>query len=194
MPPVDEDVTQLLLAWNNGDATALNRLMPLVEAELRKLARYHMRREDSAHTLQTTALVNEVYLKLVNQKKTHWHNRAHFFAISAQLMRRILVDHARRTMRGKRGGGVPDVPIDDVAVLSKEKSIELLALDEALDRLAQVDPLKSKIVEMRHFGGLSVEETAEVLKIAEITVMRHWKLAKTWLRREVRGTGKKIKR
>jgi len=186
MPP-PEDVTQLLLAWNNGDSSALDRLMPLVEAELRRLAKYHMRREDSAHTLQTTALVNEVYLKLVNQKQTQWHNRVHFFAISAQLMRRILVDHARRTMRGKRGGGASNVPLDEVAVLSKEKSIEMLALDEALDRLAQVDPLKSRIVEMRYFGGLSVEETAEVLNTSGITVMRHWKLAKSWLKREVRG-------
>lgn len=187
MPPL-EDVTQLLLAWNNGDSSALNRLMPLVEAELRRLAHYHMRQEDSAHTLQTTALVNEVYLKLVNQKQMQWHNRAHFFAISAQLMRRILVDHARRTKRGKRGGGTPNVSLDEVAVLSKEKSIEILALDEALDRLTQIDPLKSRIVELRHFGGLSVEETATVLEISEITVMRHWKLAKTWLKREVRGS------
>lgn len=182
-----ENVTQLLLAWNNGDSAALNRLIPLVEAELRRLASYYMRREDSTHTLQTTALVNEVYLKLVNQKQAQWHNRAHFFAVSAQLMRRILVDHARHGMRRKRGGGAPDVPLDEVAVLSKEKSIEILALDEALDRLAQIDPLKSRIVELRHFGGLSVEETARVLNISEITVMRHWKLAKTWLKREVRG-------
>lgn len=182
-----ESVTELLLAWNNGDSSALNRLMPLVEFELRRMAQNQMRREDVNNTLQTTALVNEVYLKLVNQKKAHWRSRAHFFAIAAHLMRRILVDYARRKLRGKRGGGKADICLDDIAVISQEKSAELLALDEALDRLAKFDPLKSKVVELRHFGGLSVEETAAVLKISEITVMRHWKLAKTWLRRELRG-------
>ena len=147
-----------------------------------------MRREDSTNTLQTTALVNELYLKLVDQRKAKWQNRAHFFAVAAQLMRRILIDHARRNLRNKRGGGARDIPLDDVAIVSQEKSRELVALDEALTRLAEIDPLKCKIVELRHFGGLSVKETAEVLKIAEITVMRHWGLAKTWLRREVRGT------
>ena len=181
-----EDVTQLLLDWNNGDSSALNRLMPLVEVELRRVAKHHMRRESGTHTLQTTALVNEVYLKLVNQKQAHWHNRAHFFAVAAQLMRRILVDHARRNLRAKRGGGKQELLLDEVTVLSREKSAELLALDEALDRLSRLEPLKSKIVEMRHFGGLSVEETAAVLKVSEITVMRHWKLAKSWLRREIR--------
>jgi len=181
-----EDVTQLLLAWNSGDTSALNRLMPLVEAELRRVARYHMRREDAAHTLQTTALVNEVYLKLVDQKHARWHNRAHFFAIAAQLMRRILVDHARRNLRGKRGGGKANLPLDEVTVISHGKSVELLALHEALEHLSMLDPQKSRIVELRHFGGLSVEETAEVLQISEITVMRHWKLAKAWLRRELR--------
>lgn len=182
-----ESVTDLLIAWNGGDSSALERLIPLVEAELRRIARYHMRRESPAHTLQTTALVNEVYLKLVDQTHARWHNRAHFFAVAAQLMRRILVDHARRNMRNKRGGGAADLPLDKVAVLSTEKSAELLALDEALSRLAELDPLKARIVELRHFGGLSVKETAEVLKISEVTVIRHWGLAKSWLRREVRG-------
>lgn len=182
-----ESVTELLIAWSDGDSSALDRLIPLVEAELHRIARHHMRHEGPEHTLQTTALVNEVYLKLVNQKQAHWHNRAHFFAVSAQLMRRILVDHARHSARDKRGGGAPNVPLDEVAVLSDEKSAEILALDEALDRLAQIDALKSRIVVLRYFGGLSVEETAAVLNIAEITVMRHWKLAKTWLKREVRG-------
>jgi|ERR1044071_975461 RNA polymerase sigma factor (TIGR02999 family) len=182
-----ENITELLLAWNSGDTSALNRLMPLVEAELRRVARYYMRREGEAHTLQTTALVNEVYLKLVNQKQVQWHNRAHFFAISSQFMRRILVDHARRNLRGKRGGGKEELCLDNVTDFSQEKSAEILALDEALNRLSQLEPLKSRIVELRHFGGLSVEETAEVLKISKITVMRHWKLAKAWLRREVRG-------
>jgi RNA polymerase sigma-70 factor, ECF subfamily len=183
----DESVTELLIAWSEGDLSALDRLMPLIESELRRLASYHMRRENEAHTLQTSALVNELYLKLVDQKRAKWQNRAHFFAVAAQLMRRILVDHARRNIRGKRGGGVADLTIDDVAVISEEKSAELLALDEALTRLATIDPFKGRIVEMRHFGGLTVEETAEVLKVSGITVMRHWSLAKAWLRREVRG-------
>ena len=182
-----ESVTELLIAWNDGDSSALNRLMPLIEVELRRMARYQMQREDANNTLQPTALVNEVYLKLVNQKKSNWRSRAHFFAIAAKLMRRILIDHARRKLRGKRGSGKADISIDDVAIISRGKSVELLALDEALDRLAKFDALKSRIVELRHFGGLSVEETAEVLKISEITVMRHWKLAKTWLRRDLRG-------
>lgn len=182
-----ESVTQLLLAWNSGDQSALNRLMPLVESELRRVARFHMRREGVGHTLQTTALVNEVYLRLIDQKKSNWHSRAHFFAVAAQLMRRVLVDYARRHLRHKRGGGVTDLPLDEVTVISREKSAELLALDDALNRLSKLDPLKSKIVEMRHFGGLTVKETAEVLKISEVTVIRHWGLAKSWLRREVRG-------
>lgn len=184
--PTGENVTELLLAWSEGDVSALNRLMPIVERELRHLARHYMRQEQNVHTLQTSALVNELYLKLVDQRHAKWHNRAHFFAVAAQLMRRILVDHARRDRRAKRGGGVPPVPIDDVAVLSEEKSAELLALDEALERLAVLDPLKARIVELRYFGGLTVDETAEVLKISGVTVMRHWSLAKTWLRREVR--------
>jgi RNA polymerase sigma-70 factor, ECF subfamily len=180
-------VTELLIAWNEGDLSALDRLMPLVEAELRRLAQFHMRRESPTHTLQPTALVNEVYLKLVDQTHARWHNRAHFFAVAAQLMRRILVDHARRNLRGKRGGGADDVPLDEAMAISPKKSVELLAMDEALDRLARFDPLKAKIVELRHFGGLSVKETAEVLQVAEITVMRHWGLAKSWLRLQLRG-------
>lgn len=180
-------ITELLLAWNDGDATALSSLMPLVEAELRRLARYYMRREEVGHTLEPTALVNEVYLKLVDQRKVRWHNRAHFFAVAAELMRRILVDHARRKLRDKRGGGARATPLEEASVLSDEKSVELLALNEALDRLAKTDSLKSQIVVLRHFGGLSVEETAEVLGISPATVMRHWKLARSWLKCEVRG-------
>lgn len=183
-------ITELLLAWNEGDMAALSRLMPLVEAELRKLARRHMRREEVAHTLEPTALVNELYLKLVDQKKARWHNRVHFFAVAAELMRRILVDHARRKLRDKRGGGVRAVPLDEALALTEEKSVELLALDEALDRLAEADDLKSRIVVLRHFGGLSVEETAEVLGISAQKVMRHWNLAKSWLKCEVRGPSK----
>ena len=182
-----ETVTQLLLAWSDGDATALERLLPYVETELRRLASYHMRREKAGHTLQTTALVNELYLKLVDQTQAKWQNRAHFFAVAAQLMRRILVDYARRQLRSKRGGGVSDVALDEAVIISQEKSEDILSLNDALDRLAKLDVLKARIVELRHFGGLSVEETAEVLKISEVTVMRHWALAKSWLRREVRG-------
>ena len=182
-----ESVTDLLIAWNDGDPSALERLIPLVEGELRRLAKYHMRRESPAHTLQTTALVNEVYLKLVDQTHARWHNRAHFFSIAAQIMRRILIDYARRNLRGKRGGGAEDLPLEEAAALTPEKSAELLALDEALNRLASVDPLKARVVELRHFGGLSVKETAEVLKISEVTVIRHWGLAKSWLRKQVRG-------
>lgn len=185
--PTTESITKLLLAWSDGDASALDRLLPQVEVELRRLASHHMRRENPGHTLQTTALVNELYLKLVNQSQAKWHNRAHFFAVASQLMRRILVDHARRRLRGKRGGGVSTLALDKAAVISHEKSAELLALDEALRRLATLDPIKARVVELRHFGGLSVRETAEVLKIAEITVIRHWGLAKSWLRKEVRG-------
>ncbi|HEV2860550.1 MAG TPA: sigma-70 family RNA polymerase sigma factor [Pyrinomonadaceae bacterium] len=182
-----ESVTELLIAWNDGDPSALERLIPLVEGELRRLARRHMRREGPAHTLQTTALVNEVYLKLVDQTHAHWHNRAHFFSISAQIMRRILIDYARRNLRGKRGGGAAELPLEEAAILTREKSAELVALDEALKRLAELDPLKARVVELRHFGGLSVKETAEVLKISEVTVIRHWGLAKSWLRKQVRG-------
>jgi RNA polymerase sigma factor (TIGR02999 family) len=185
--PATESVTDILVAWNEGDHSALNRLIPIVEGELRRLAKHHMRHENPAHTLQTTALVNEVYIKLVDQTHARWQSRAHFFAIAAQIMRRILVDHARRHLRGKRGGGAVELPLDEAAIISHSKSVELVALDEALERLSKVDRLKARIVELRHFGGLSVKETAEVLKIAEITVIRHWGLAKSWLRREVRG-------
>lgn len=182
-----DGVTQLLLAWNSGDESALDRLMPLVESELRQVARRQMRREGPGHTLQTTALVNEVYLKLVKQEKSDWQSRAHFYAVAAKIMRRILVDHARRQLRHKRGDGEKDLRLEEVTAISREKSVELVALDEALDRLAKLDPLKSQIVELRHFGGLTVGETAEVLGIASVTVIRHWGLAKAWLGREVRG-------
>ena len=159
--------------------------MPLVERELRRIAANHMRRESPGHTLQTTALVNEAYLKLVDQREVRWQNRAHFFALSSQLMRRILLDHARAQKRGKRGGDAVHIALEDVAVITPEKSEELIALDEALTRLAQFDANKSKIVELRFFGGLSVNEVAEVLGIAPVTVMLHWRLAKAWLRREI---------
>ena len=161
--------------------------MPLVENELRRIAANHMRRESPGHTLQTTALVNEAYLKLVKQRGVRWQNRAHFFALSAQLMRRILLDHARTQGRKKRGGEAVHVDLNEVAVMSPEKSEDLIALDEALTRLAEFDLKKSNIVELRYFGGLSVEEVAEVLDIAPVTVAKHWRLAKTWLQREIIG-------
>ena len=170
-----------------GDRSALDEMFPLVLRELRKMAHTHMRNEGIAHTLQTTALINEAYLKLVNQKELNWQNRVHFFAVASKVMRHILLDFARTRSREKRGGGAAHVEFEDAVRVSTEKSSEIIALDEALTQLAEIDPLKSHIVEMRHFGGMSVEETAEALGIAPITVMRHWNLAKAWLRREISG-------
>jgi RNA polymerase sigma-70 factor, ECF subfamily len=180
------DITQLLIAWCEGDAKALGSLMPLVERELHRIARHYMRRENPGHTLQTTALVNEAYLRLIDQKNVRWQNRAHFFGIAAQVMRRILLNYARDRHRAKRGGHAVQVSLSEVAVMSEEKSSELIALDEALVRLAVIDERKARVVELRFFGGLSVEETAEVLKVAPVTVIRHWNMAKAWLAREIR--------
>jgi len=177
----------LLIDWNNGSPEALEKLMPLVEGELRRIAANHMRKENPGHTLQTTALVNEAYLKLVDQRDVRWQNRAHFFALASKLMRRILLDHARTQGRAKRGGRAVHVDLADVAVMAPKKSEDLIALDEALNRLAEFDARKSSIVEMRFFGGLSVDEVAEVLGIAPVTVMLHWRLAKAWLQKEMRG-------
>jgi RNA polymerase sigma factor (TIGR02999 family) len=155
--------------------------MPLVDQELHRLAHRYMRREHVGHTLQTTALVNEAYLKLVDQKQVHWKNRAHFFALSAHLMRRILVDHARARKYAKRGGGAERISLDETMLMAKEKSADLIVLDDALNKLATLDTRKSKVVELRFFGGLSVEETAEALQISGVTVMREWNMAKAWL-------------
>jgi RNA polymerase sigma factor (TIGR02999 family) len=171
-------VTQLLNDWSRGDQAALESLMPLDHEELRRLAHRYMRRERLGHTLQTTALINEAYLRLVEQQHVKWQSRAHFFAIAAQLMRRILVDYARTRTRAKRGGGALRVSLNDAAVSSQERGTELIALDDALGRLATIDPRKSQVVELRFFGGLSVDETAEVLKVTPMTVMRDWKTAK----------------
>ena len=179
------EITGLLVDWSNGDQSALEKLLPLVERELHRLAHSYMRRENPDHTLQTSALVNEAYLKLVDQKKTHWQNRAHFFGIAAQIMRRILMNYARDQHRAKRGGKAVQVSLSQVAVMSEEKSEELIALDEALQRLTEIDERKSQVVELRYFGGLSIEETAEVLKVSQITVMRDWKYAKAWLARAI---------
>lgn len=182
-----KSVTQLLAAWGDGDQAALDQLVPMVYEELRRLARSYMRRERQNHTLQTTALVNEAYLRLVDQKHMRWQNRAHFFAISAQLMRRILVDYARRRGYQKRGGGALQVTLAGAESLTDERTPDLVALDEALSSLAEIDPRRSQVVELRFFGGLSIEETAEVLKLSPTTVERDWTIAKAWLRKTVMG-------
>jgi RNA polymerase sigma factor (TIGR02999 family) len=174
-------VTQLLLAWSDGDAAALEQLMPLVYDELRRLARRNMARENPGHTLQTTALVNEAYLRLVDWKNVQWQNRAHFFGVSAQLMRRILVDFARSRNQLKREGAARPVALEEAMAISHEPGADIIALDDALTALADIDPRKSQIVEMRFFGGLEMDEIAEVLKVSPITVKREWAKAKAWL-------------
>jgi RNA polymerase sigma factor (TIGR02999 family) len=182
MVPATKEVTRLLVDWGNGDQAALDELIPLVYDELRRLAGRYMRRESQGHTLQTSALVNEAYLRLIDQKSVQWQNRAHFFGVAAQLMRRILVDHARSRSRAKRGGGAQMVSLAEQAVVSNEVE-EVIALDDALKSLAEMDPRKSQIVEMKFFGGLTTEEVAEVLKITSRTVEREWRTAKAWLNR-----------
>jgi RNA polymerase sigma factor (TIGR02999 family) len=183
--PAQPDVTALLLAWSEGDSSALDQLAPLVYQELRRLARHYMGQERPGHTLQATALVNEAYLRLVDLNRMRWQNRAHFFAVSAQMMRRILVEFARHRHRDKRGGDAPRVSLDEALEVSAEKGTDLVALDDALCTLAAMDPRLGQVVELRFFGGLSVEETAEVLKVSAETVMRDWKTAKAWLLREM---------
>lgn len=180
------DITKLLKAWGEGDQTALEKLTPIVYKELHRLAGRYMKGERPGHSLQTTALVNEAYMRLVDYKRMQWQNRAHFFAVSAQLVRRILVEHARRRNL-KRGGGIRHVSLDEVAVTGGSRSADLVALDDAMKALAQMDSRKERVVEMRFFGGLSVEETAEVLKVSPVTVMRDWSTAKAWLYRELGG-------
>ena len=175
-----EDASQLLRAWSDGDQGALDRLTPIVYSELRRLARRYMNRERPGHSLQTTALVHEAYLRLVDYKKMKWQDRAHFFAVSAQLMRRILVEHARK-QNLKRGGGVQHVSLEEAAMVGGEPSTDLVALDDAMNQLARLDPRKVQVVEMRFFGGLSIDETAEVLKVSPVTVRRDWTAAKVWL-------------
>jgi len=182
---MSQEITQLLLAWNEGDAQALDRLMPLVQCELHRLAHRYMAGERSGHPLQTTALVNEAYLRLIDSSRVRWQNRAHFFAVSAQLMRRILVDVARARKKLKRGGDSIQVPLDEAMAISRQPAPDLVALDEALTTLAAFDARKSKVVELRFFGGLTVDETAEVLNVSAMTVARDWGLAKSWLLREL---------
>lgn len=179
------EITGLLVAWGGGDKSALDRLMPLVYDELRRLAHRYMSNERPGHTLQTTALVNEAYLRLVNWKEVQWQNRAHFFGVSAQMMRRILVDFARDRQYLKRGGGAMQVSLSDASSFAECRAADLVALDEALTALTKQDERKGQVVEMRFFGGLSIKEVAEVLKVSEETVMRDWRLAKVWLLREL---------
>lgn len=181
-------VTELLIAWSDGDEAAFERLLPLVYDELRRLARGYLRAERGGHTLQTTAIVHEAYLRLVDRRQVKWQNRAHFFAVAAQAMRRLLVDHARTKRRVKRGGNDrQQVSLDEAMYLTNEKSGELILLDEALSRLQTIEPRQSRVVELRYFGGLTNEEVAEILKISANTVMRDWSLARAWLYREMKS-------
>ena len=184
-PPTPSNVTQLLKDWSAGDRAATDRLMPLVYEELRRLAHQYMRREKPGHTLQTSALVNEAYVRLVDQSKIEWKSRAHFFGIAALLMRRILVDQARRRNFAKRGGSAIQVSLTDVVAVAHEQSASVVALDDALKTLEQEDPRKARIVELRFFGGMSIEETAEALSVSPGTVMREWTFARAWLRKEM---------
>ena len=178
-------ISQLLARYSDGDQAALDQLMPLVYGELRKMARRYMRGQPPGHTLQTTALIHEAYLKLVGQGQRRWKHRAHFFGVAAQAMRHILVDYARSHHAAKRGGEVREVSFDEAAAVTEERAAEVVALDDALDMLAELAPRQSRVVELRYFGGLSVEETAEVLKVSAETVKRDWRMAKVWLLREL---------
>jgi len=185
--PSQEKLSQLLVEWSNGDKAALDKLIPLVYDELHRMAHHYMVGERHGHTLHTSALINEAYLRLVDYRKMRWQNRAHFFAVAAQLMRRILVDHARSRHYAKRGPDACKVPLDEAVVVSQEPATDLVALDDALTNLAMFDPQKSQIVELRYFGGLSIEETAEVLGLSPTTVKREWRRAKAWLHKAITG-------
>jgi RNA polymerase sigma factor (TIGR02999 family) len=183
--PSPHELTGLLRDWSEGDREALDKLTPLVYDELRRLAHHYISQERPGHTLQTTALVHEAYIRLAGQKNVHWQDRAHFFAVCAQVMRHILVDHARRRQYAKRGGDARQVTLGEETAMTPERAAELIALDEALDRLAALDPRKGRIVELRYFLGLSIEETAEALNVSPVTVRRDWRAAKSWLYKEV---------
>ncbi|MCA1624552.1 MAG: sigma-70 family RNA polymerase sigma factor [Acidobacteria bacterium] len=186
MEEKSQQITQLLNQWSDGDAEVLDGLMPLIYIELRRQASGYLRRERSNHTLQPTALINEAYLKLIDQHNVKWQNRAHFFAIAAQAMRRILVDYARERKREKRGGAAENLPLDEaLTIVSREKSLDLVALDKALNKLAQFDERQAKVVELRYFSGLSIDETAEVLGVSNVTIRRDWTMAKAWLHQEI---------
>ena len=183
--PSTTRVTELLQAWGGGDQAAFDELLPIVYDELRRLAGHYLRRERPNHTLQPTALVHEAYLRLVDQRQMQWQNRTHFFGAAAQVMRRILVDHARQHGAAKRGGAEQRVTLDEGVAFARERDVNLLALDDALNRLAEVDPQMSRLVELRFFGGLSIDDTAQVLGVSEATVTRQWRAAKAWLHREL---------
>jgi RNA polymerase sigma factor (TIGR02999 family) len=180
-----DNITELLVGYGRGDKEALDKLMPIVYEELRRQAARYLRREQAGHTLQTTALIHEAYVRLVDQRNVQWQNRAHFFGIAAQMMRRILVDHARTKKRAKRGGSDVKVSLADATIPVKERDLDVVALDEALTRLAEIDEQQSRVVELRFFSGLTVEETAEVMGISPATVKRDWSMAKAWLHREI---------
>ena len=182
-PP--EDITQLLVDWGKGNKLALDGLMPLVYDELHRIASRYLRRERQGHTLQTTALINEAYLRIVDQNRVNWQSRAHFFGVAAQMMRRILVDHARSHLYAKRGGGAQKLTLDEAIATPQERDLDLVALDDALTALTQIDPQQSRIIELRFFGGLTIEETAEVIGISPATVKRDWNMAKAWLFGEI---------
>jgi RNA polymerase sigma-70 factor, ECF subfamily len=191
MTASQHQISQLLARYSDGEQEALDQLLPLVYGELRKMARRYMRGQPTGHTLQTTALIHEAYLKLAGQEEKRWQNRAHFFGVAAQAMRHILVDYARAQQTAKRRGDAREVSFDETAVVTDERAAELVALDDALDSLAKLAPRQSRVVELRYFGGLSVEETAEVLKISVETVTRDWRMAKTWLLRELQRSNAK---
>lgn len=190
--PSSDQITSLLIAWKEGNQQALEQLLPLVESELRRIAHAQMRREREDHTLQTTALINEAYLRLVDATGINWQNRAQFFGISAKIMRRILINYARDSKAKKRGeGNVEHINVDDAVIFSPERSKDLIELDEALKRLSEFDETKSQVVEMRFFGGMSIEETAEALGVSPSSVSLHWRMARAWLREELSGEGGK---
>ncbi|MGH9752174.1 MAG: sigma-70 family RNA polymerase sigma factor [Blastocatellia bacterium] len=186
-PPIE--ITERLIAWGAGDRAAFDQLLPVVYQELRRIAGNYLRQENPGHTLQPTALVHEAWLRLIDQTRVNWRNRAQFFGVAAQLMRRILVDHAKTKHREKRGGDAVKLSLDDVINLSRERAADILALDDALDELTRIDGRKSRVVELRYFGGFSVEETAQILEVSPETVMRDWKMAKAWLYQQIRREG-----
>jgi RNA polymerase sigma-70 factor, ECF subfamily len=181
--PAPGELTQLLIAWSEGDTCAIDQLAPLVYSELRKIAHRYMNREHAGHTLQTTALIHEAFLRLLGNPQESWQNRAHFYAIAAQMMRRILVDYARANLRAKRGGEMTRIALEDISLPVSEPALnpDVIALDAALEKLAEIDPRRSRVVELRFFGGLSVEETAHVLQVSPDTIVRDWRVAKAWL-------------
>jgi RNA polymerase sigma-70 factor, ECF subfamily len=189
--PLPNEITERLIAWGAGDRAALDQLLPIVYQELRRMAGNYLRRENSGHTLQPTALVHEAWLRLIDQTRVDWRNRAQFFGVAARMMRRILVDHAKAKHREKRGGDAVKLSLDDLINSSQERAADILALNDALDELTRIDARKSRVVELRFFGGFSVEETAQILEVSPETVMRDWKMAKAWLYQQIRWeTGK----